>query len=59
MGASEEVTEIYEFAVGLIFDYKVLAWKTVSEELGIYTIDDTPLVLATADVPAVDDHSSL
>jgi hypothetical protein len=29
VGTGEEITEVYEFAVGLVLDYKVLAWKSV------------------------------
>jgi hypothetical protein len=29
VGTGEEVTEVYEFAVGLILDYNILAWETI------------------------------
>jgi hypothetical protein len=58
VGAGEEVAEVYEFAVGLVLDCKGLVIECLVES-GYRTIDDTPLVLATANVPTVHDNSSL
>ena len=59
MGAGEEVTEVDEFAVGLVLDCKVLAKESRTETTRQHTVDDTPLVLATTNVPTVHNDSSL
>jgi hypothetical protein len=59
VGAGKEVAEVYEFTVGLVLDYSVLVRLAKRAGAGWLTIDDAPLVLATANVLAVDNNSSL
>lgn len=58
VSAGEEVAEIDEFAVAFVLDYDLLVAFTVHERTQ-HTIDDAPLVLAAANVPAVYDNSAL
>jgi hypothetical protein len=59
VGAGKEVAEVYEFAVGLVLDCQGLAVHLKYSDRGGHTVDDAPLVLAAADVPAVDDNGAL
>jgi hypothetical protein len=57
--AREEVAEVYKFAVGLVLDCRWLVDERSTFKSFQHTVDDAPLVLATADVPTVHDDSSL
>ena len=53
--AGEEVAEVYEFAVILVLDCRLLMIIVVAHAI-CRTIDKAPTVLATADLLAVDDN---
>lgn len=59
VGAREEVAKVYEFAVCLVLDCERLVDASSTFMSFKHTVDDAPLVLATADVPTVHDDSSL
>ena len=59
MGAGQEVTEVDEFAVGLVLDCEMLVTGSKTETTRRHTVNDTPLVLATTNVPTVHNDSSL
>ena len=60
VGAGKEVAEVYEFAVVLVLDYDALA-QLREDKMGmlLLTVDNTPLVLATTDVLAINNNSPL
>ena len=57
VSAGEEVAQVDEFAVGLILDWGVLARPVTGADRP--TIDDTPLVLAATDIPAINNDGPL
>lgn len=61
VSAGKEVAEIYEFAVVLVLDYDASVHLREKKKTGtlLLTIDNTPLVLTTTDVLAINNNSPL